>query len=338
MTIVGKLRSMVSKTHRRYQDGEFDLDLTYVTPSIIAMGFPAAGLQSAWRNDLTQVSQMLNKYHPNHYMLFNLSEMTYHYEAFGDCVLEFGFPDHHPPTLSQLFSIVSSMHQWLKVDPLNVAVVHCKAGKGRTGVVISSYLLFSRHVSSSEDALLAFASARSCASVGVQNPSQVRYVKYFEDALCKRISLSPKSLLLNSVVMPLPKRLNDYKHLLLEVYEGYTLVSSIPVQFVNSGEVCFCQFFPTSSLVLTNDLLFKIYDVKKNKKILRVGLHTSFISESVQSGTLPVIYKCDRSDLDGPHKSDIFDVDFYLELRFTRCDSNDTQSDPEWFTSVLSKR
>lgn len=39
---------LVSTNKKRYQDGDYDLDLSYITPRIIAMGFPCEGLSSEW--------------------------------------------------------------------------------------------------------------------------------------------------------------------------------------------------------------------------------------------------------------------------------------------------
>ena len=51
----------------------------------------------------------------------------------GGQVLQFGFKDHHGPPLNLLYTVCNAIDSWLKASPDHVAVVHCKAGKGRTG-------------------------------------------------------------------------------------------------------------------------------------------------------------------------------------------------------------
>jgi len=45
----------VSGKRKRLQDEEFDLDMSYITDKIIAMSFPASGLESMYRNPISDV-------------------------------------------------------------------------------------------------------------------------------------------------------------------------------------------------------------------------------------------------------------------------------------------
>ena len=72
---------------------------------------------------------------------------------------------------------------YLTAHPNGVAAIHCKAGKGRTGVMIVCYLIFSGLCRTSDEALVHYANQRTLNKKGVTIASQIRYIKYFETFL-----------------------------------------------------------------------------------------------------------------------------------------------------------
>lgn len=178
------VRKLVSKKKRRFSEDGFDLDLSYITPRIIAMGYPASSFESLYRNPKSEVRRFLEVRHKDKYKVWNLcAEKAYDAALFSNRVERMPFYDHQAPPIDIMRSFCMSVDEWLKQDPENVAVVHCKAGKGRTGVMISCYMVFSGSYPEPAESLRVYAVARTYNSKGVTIPSQIRYVHYFHRSL-----------------------------------------------------------------------------------------------------------------------------------------------------------
>ncbi|CAJ1977411.1 unnamed protein product [Sphenostylis stenocarpa] len=295
-----KARHVVSQNKRRYQkqkwlmhdmsnfilftlhfqEGGFDLDMTYITENIIAMGFPAGDMSSGffgyvegfYRNHMEEVIKFFETHHkmnleedgrpvvswprpkdkipqikrlhdqikevegldwnstkltlisilsfhtgekilkvgptpfspvlllPNipfispvlklfqrkagKYKVYNLcSERLYDASLFEGKVASFPFDDHNCPPIQLIISFCQSAYSWLKQDIENVVVVHCKAGMARTGLMISSLLLFLKFFPTAEESMDYYNQKRCIDGKGLVLPSQIRYVKYFERVL-----------------------------------------------------------------------------------------------------------------------------------------------------------
>lgn len=144
--------SLSSGFDRRFPG--LSLDLTYITDKIIAMGFPSQGVESIYRNDMVDVREFLDSRHKDHYKVYNLcSERAYDPRNFHGRVLRYPFDDHNCPPFDSMHEFLRDVDDWLGRDFRNVVVIHCKAGKGRTGVTIATYLLHCGMWASAAEAL-----------------------------------------------------------------------------------------------------------------------------------------------------------------------------------------
>ena len=179
-------KRLVSKKKRRIQTPIFDLDMAYITERIIGMGFPATGCETIYRNSLTDLRDFLDRYH-GEYKIYNLCIETgriYEKELwFERKVGLFPFNDHAPCPIKLILDFCVDICLYLTCNPRGVAAIHCKAGKGRTGVMIVCYLIFSGLCQNSDEALAHYARQRTLNNKGVTIPSQIRYIKYFETFL-----------------------------------------------------------------------------------------------------------------------------------------------------------
>jgi hypothetical protein len=238
-SVATKLRTAVSQNKRRYQANGFDMDLTYITNRVIAMSAPALGDHAAYRNDCNVVSRFLSLQHYASFFIFNLCDTcissdgvigNYHPRMFFNQVQRIPFEDHCPPLLVELIQFCREASKWLSRDNTHIVNVHCKGGKGRTGVMIAALLLWSGHRKCALDAMELFAFRRTSnydpeagidgdedvdeggkgifdrkkePNRGVDGPSQQRYLFYLEAMLYQGIQpLSASNVVLKSIQFP----------------------------------------------------------------------------------------------------------------------------------------
>lgn len=163
--------------------------MTYITDDIIAMGFPAGDASSGlmgrveglYRNNVQDVLAFLESRHKGCYKVYNLcSERGYDAELFDGVVASFPFDDHNCPPLRLLPTFCSSAKAWLSQGIDNVVVVHCKAGKSRTGLMVCCLLLHLGYYSTAKDVMQHYNRKRTRDGKGLTLSSQQRYVRYYE--------------------------------------------------------------------------------------------------------------------------------------------------------------
>jgi len=297
--------------------------------SLSAMGYPGSSFEKAWRNSKDDVAAFFQGYHDGHYLIINVSERPYDTNFFQKAVY-LGWPDHHPPSLALLFKCIQTMDAWLNADPLNVVAIHCMAGRGRTGTVISSFFLYTRMFATASEALSFFASKRSMTAEGVGVPSQIRYVEYIQIMMNNNFTIpmevvpEAKRLALNCIVMrPVPgvDLSGDFTpSVVIECFSAEMPV----ILFSNQSDELrtYTTLEPavpvdTKGLIVQGDILVRVYSEGSlppftDKPIFRFGFHTSFLPG--------YIFDLTKNQLDGgaagPLRDERVPPDFAVRLMF----------------------
>eukprot|EP01084_Bolivina_argentea_P320188 555515_1 len=170
------------RSHQPKHEEQCDLDLTYITPNIIAMSFPASGLKAIYGNSIDDVVDFFSKKHANHYMVYNLChKKTYDHEKFDNFVIRYPIDNNSVPLFDDIEPFNDALHEWLTDNNENIAAIHNTNGKGSVGMIIAVYLLYNNRYKSASDAIRYFNTTRCNNPMkGLTVPSQIRYVKYYE--------------------------------------------------------------------------------------------------------------------------------------------------------------
>lgn len=193
-------REVVSLSTKTYNVPELDLklDLAYITPRLIVCSGPVSSYRKSWyRYTTTTLIEFLNHRHvqdgEKHWHVYNFrgEGMGYTLGEFDYRVDYIPFPDHQVPPMDVVIDSIGKIEEFLSADPLNVAVLHCKAGKGRSGTIACAYILYKsleKELIDPQEAIGIFTSQRmnQYFGDGVSILSQRRYLNYWHQLLLER--------------------------------------------------------------------------------------------------------------------------------------------------------
>ncbi|KAB7505493.1 Cyclin-G-associated kinase [Armadillidium nasatum] len=269
-----------------------DLDLSYLTSRIIAMSYPAEGLESAYRNHVEDVKAVLDGRHAGHYIIYNVSGRQYSSGKFATRIIEGNWSGIKAPSLGAIYNLACSIADHLNKDPKHIVVIHCMDGKASTAVLITSFLLLVRAFSDPLQALNMFANKRS--PPGLQ-PSQFRYLQYMQ-SLVATPPIYPhfKPVTLTSLTfspVPLFTQRRDGVRPYIELFQGDHKV------------LCTLQDYDTMKLFMLHDskvaiplnvhmvgdVCIYVYHARRMMgkvigiKVAQIQFHTGFIPEEETS-------------------------------------------------------
>ncbi|CAF1145574.1 unnamed protein product [Adineta ricciae] len=306
-----RMRKIVSKKKRRYQQDGFDLDLAYIRPNMIAMGYPADNYEGVYRNNIADVSRFLSSKHGDKYYIYNLcveSERQYDGARFHNHVCsDFSFEDHNPPTIKMILAFCQHVSAQLRDMADRTIVIHCKAGKGRTGVMTCCFLLYyyQQEYNDPLQTLRFYAQQRTSNEKGVTIPSQRRYVEYLGHLLNSQVTYTPKQILFTGLLITYdlnqmnhtslsytvrlvsPDRRIQYKSFEVSLERDLTIRRDLPADY-SVLEATHKHFIPPSNsecrILLEEDVLIEIYLTKtrraKPEKLCHFWFNTFFLVDS----------------------------------------------------------
>ncbi|XP_037693144.1 tensin-3 isoform X2 [Choloepus didactylus] len=298
------------------EDG-YELDLTYITERIIAVSFPASCSEESYLHNLEEVTRMLKSKHGDNYLVLNLSEKRYDLTKLNPKIMDVGWPDLHAPPLDKMCTVCKAQESWLNSDPQHVVVVHCRGGKGRIGVVISSYMHFTNVSASADQALDRFAMKKFYDDKvsALMQPSQKRYVQFLSGLLSGSVKMNASPLFLHFVILHgIPNfDTGGVCRPFLKLYQAMQPVYTSGIYNVgpeNQSRICIAV---EPAQLLKGDIMVKCYHKKYGAATRDVIFRLQFHTGAVQGYGLVF----GKEDLDDASQDDRFPDYGKIELVFS---------------------
>uniref|UniRef100_A0A287BQG7 Tensin 3 n=1 Tax=Sus scrofa TaxID=9823 RepID=A0A287BQG7_PIG len=298
------------------EDGR-ELDLTYITERIIAVSFPAGCAEESYLHSLQEVTRMLRSKHGDNYLVLNLSEKRYDLTKLNPKTLDVGWPELHAPPLDKVCTICKAQEAWLNSDPQHVVVIHCRGGKGRMGVVVSSYMHFTNVSASADQALDRFAMKKFYDDKlsALMQPSQKRYVQFLSGLLSGTVKMNASPLFLHFVILHGTPNFDSGGACrpFLKLYQAMQPVYTSGIYNVGPEHQSRIHIAVEPAQLLKGDIMVKCYHKKYRSATRDVIFRLQFHTGAVQGYRLLF----GKEDLDNASKDDRFPDNGKIELIFS---------------------
>ena len=189
---------------------------------------------------------------------------------------EFCCMDHNVFNVKSILQFCKKADEFLNLDPKNVISIHCKAGKGRTGLMVCCFLIYSGICESANHAQNFYSERRMIKGIGLTITSQIRYLNYFQNVLDKKVDLN-----IDKSIRPLEFCVEGIKKLKFKSWSSANIyIESLDV---SSGKIMnrlnfkaradygglSVKYHPNNNLVLSEDfkvfLMYIIFRVESQK-------------------------------------------------------------------------
>ena len=231
--------------------------------------------------------------------------------------------DHESPTLNNLYIITKFIDENIKNN--KIVFIHCHKGKGRTGLIISSYLLYKNICKDSEEARKFFNKKRCSNNSCIKNPSQKKYLKYFE-MLLKNINIQNdifnyKKYLKSIIIEGIDKNLYENLEIILIINEKKSLLKHINIIYDKNDIEIFGDikiYFikkekieELKSQKLFTDLFLNTKLFKSSEFMIILNIYFEFINNNSQTYKKEDINKIYKKDENSPYKNILITLNVY---------------------------
>ncbi|CAD5112095.1 DgyrCDS1335 [Dimorphilus gyrociliatus] len=314
------------------------LDISYITARIIAMSYPAEGMEAAIKNNIDDVRVFLDARHSNSFAVYNLTHRTYRHGKFENRVSELDWQPKRAPPFSSLLNVCKNMHLWLRQGGRNVCVLHCLDGKSNTAFAVAAVLCYCRLFDKPSQALQLFAAARGPPLI---QPSHERYVQYICDMVGEENYIPhSKYVNLNRLVMapvPLFNRSKSGCRPFVEVFMGDERVLTTSIEYdkmrmfsVDDSHISIpisCQVCGDVTIVVyhaRSTLGGKVQGKITSLKMFQFQFHTGFMRPDKKS------MRFRKRDLDQTDTDDKYPDSFLVSIEGVVSDKSGFIDDDSW--------